>query len=282
MTSVSFILKILYREYRYIYIYISVEYFFDCDYSLQCFLLLEWRTGASGRLILYDEDSTTKVESEWKKRNTLNHYRVPDGASLNLVSKQSSIYNLSILSEKTDKSHKYETLNLSKFSSASPPLSRATSPLNHDHDGGLKVWHLVKHHDSETQKEGERGNKMVSEIYLTRLLATKGTLQKFVDDLFETIFSTAHRGSALPLAIKYMFDFLDDQALHHQITDPEVVHTWKSNLLPLRFWVNLIKNPNFIFDIHKSNIVDACFSVVAQTFMDSCSTSDHRLGKIFS
>ena len=36
----------------------------------------------------------------------------------------------------------------------------------------------------------------------SRLLATKGTMQKFVDDLFETIFSTAHRGSALPLAIK--------------------------------------------------------------------------------
>ncbi|XP_075218268.1 plexin A isoform X1 [Lycorma delicatula] len=240
---------------------------------------VEWRTGTSGRLILYDEDSTTKTEGEWKKRNTLNHYRVPDGACLNLVSKQSSIYNLSILSEKTDKSHKYETLNLSKFSSASPPLSRATSPLNHDHDGGLKVWHLVKHHDNDAQKEGDRGNKMVSEIYLTRLLATKGTLQKFVDDLFETIFSTAHRGSALPLAIKYMFDFLDDQALLHSITDPEVVHTWKSNSLPLRFWVNLIKNPNFVFDIHKSNIVDSCLSVVAQTFMDSCSTSDHRLGK---
>lgn len=50
--------------------------------------------------------------------------------------------------------------------------------------------------------------------------------------------------------------------------------------LPLRFWVNLIKNPNFVFDIHKSNIVDSCLSVVAQTFMDSCSTSDHRLGKV--
>lgn len=240
----------------------------------------EWRTGTSGRLILYDEDSTTKIEGEWKRRNTLQHYRVPDGGCLNLVSKQSSIYNLSIFSEKNDKTHKYETLNLSKFSSVSPPLSRATSPLNHDHDQGLKVWHLVKHHDSDNQKEGERGNKMVSEIYLTRLLATKGTLQKFVDDLFETIFSTAHRGSALPLAIKYMFDFLDDQALQHGISDPEVVHTWKSNSLPLRFWVNLIKNPNFVFDIHKSNIVDSCLSVVAQTFMDSCSTSDHRLGKL--
>lgn len=245
---------------------------------------LEWRTGASGRLILYDEDTTTRPEGGWKKLNTLGHYNVPDLAQLTLIPKQSSIYNyMSILSDKSDKSHhKYETLNLSKFSSASPPLSRATSPLNHDNEAGVKVgakvWHLVRQQDIE-QREGERTNKMVSEIYLTRLLSTKLTLQKFVDDLFETIFSTAHRGSALPLAIKYMFDFLDDQALQHGITDPEVVHTWKSNSLPLRFWVNLIKNPNFVFDIHKSNIVDACLSVVAQTFMDSCSTSDHRLGK---
>lgn len=196
---------------------------------------LEWRTGASGRVILYDEDSTSKLESEWKKFNTLHHYRVPDGACLSLVSKQSSIYNFSILSDKNDKSHKYETLNMSKYASSSPPFSRAGSPLNNDsQDNGMKWWHLVKHHDIDLQKEGERVNKMVSEIYLTRLLATKGTLQKFVDDLFETIFSTAHRGSALPLAIKYMFDFLDDQALLHGITDPEVVHTWKSNSLPLR------------------------------------------------
>ena len=70
-----------------------------------------------------------------------------------------------------------------------------------DSCSGIKMWHLVRH-DSDSQKDNERSNKLVSEIYLTRLLATKGTLQKFVDDLFETIFSTAHRGSALPLAIK--------------------------------------------------------------------------------
>lgn len=240
---------------------------------------LEWRTGQSGRLILSDEDTTTKIDYEWKRVNTLAHYKVQDGASLTLVPKQGSIYNISILSEKMEKSHKYETLNFGFNKASSPPLSRATSPLN-DLENGYKYWHLVKHHDGEhNNKEGERVNKMVSEIYLTRLLATKGTLQKFVDDLFETIFSTAHRGSALPLAIKYMFDFLDDQALNHCVGDPEVVHTWKSNSLPLRFWVNLIKNPNFVFDINKSNIVDSCLSVVAQTFMDACSTSDHRLGK---
>jgi plexin A len=253
---------------------------------------LEWRTGTSGRLILYDEDSTTKTEGDWKRVNTLNHYRVPDGALLTLVPKQSSMYNISTMSDKSDRHlyHKYETLNLAKMgtvgvsggginhSQPSPTHSRTTSPLKGDYDNGLKVWHLVRH-EWDNDKDGERHNKMVSEIYLTRLLATKGTLQKFVDDLFETIFSTAHRGSALPLAIKYMFDFLDDQALQHGITDEEVVHTWKSNSLPLRFWVNLIKNPEFVFDIGKSNIVDACLSVTAQTFMDACSTSEHILGK---
>ncbi|XP_045144860.1 plexin-A4 [Echinops telfairi] len=165
-------------------------------------------------------------------------------------------------------------------STGSPDSLRSRTPMiTPDLESGLKMWHLVKNHEHGDQKEGDRGSKMVSEIYLTRLLATKGTLQKFVDDLFETIFSTAHRGSALPLAIKYMFDFLDEQADKHNIHDPHVRHTWKSNCLPLRFWVNMIKNPQFVFDIHKSSITDACLSVVAQTFMDSCSTSEHRLGK---
>lgn len=65
-------------------------------------------------------------------------------------------------------------MNSSKYNSASPPFSRAGSPLNYDSgENGVKYWHLVKHHDAE-QKEGERVDKLVSEIYLTRLLATKG------------------------------------------------------------------------------------------------------------
>ena len=52
--------------------------------------------------------------------------------------------------------------------------------------------------------------------------------------------------------------------------------------LPLRFWVNIIKNPEFVFDIHKSHIVDSCLSVIAQTFMDACAVQEHRLGKVSS
>lgn len=39
-----------------------------------------------------------------------------------------------------------------------------------------------------------------------------------------------------------------------------------------RFWVNYIKNPNFIFDVNKTPTEDACLSVIAQTLMESCST----------
>jgi len=42
-----------------------------------------------------------------------------------------------------------------------------------DLESGTKLWHLVKNHDHMDQREGDRGSKMVSEIYLTRLLATK-------------------------------------------------------------------------------------------------------------
>ncbi len=59
--------------------------------------------------------------------------------------------------------------------SGSPSLNRSLSPhgIHLDLENGTKYYHLVKQHDSDINKEGDRGSKMVSEIYLTRLLATK-------------------------------------------------------------------------------------------------------------
>jgi len=54
------------------------------------------------------------------------------------------------------------------------------------------------------------------------------TLQQYVDDVFETIL---HVDCSLPAAVKYLFDFLDNAAVQHGITDPEVTHMWKSNRL---------------------------------------------------
>lgn len=36
----------------------------------------EWRQGRTARVVLQDEDITTKIESDWKRLNTLVHYQV--------------------------------------------------------------------------------------------------------------------------------------------------------------------------------------------------------------
>uniref|UniRef100_A0A8D8QEE9 Plexin-A2 n=1 Tax=Cacopsylla melanoneura TaxID=428564 RepID=A0A8D8QEE9_9HEMI len=212
----------------------------------------------SSGTVLSDFDKTTREIGGWKKMNTLKHYKVPDGACLNLVFKY-----------KHSQSQSTQQMEQGK---SSPIKERADF---------AKKWHIVKRNANDNdQKREEISYKMVSEIYLMRLMATKGTLQKFVDDLFETIFSTEHRSSALSFSIKYMFDFLDEQGTKHRITDPDVVHIWKTNALPLRFWVNLIKNPNFLLDIQTSSItVDSCLSGVAQALVSACSTSDHKLSE---
>lgn len=44
--------------------------------------------------------------------------------------------------------------------------------------------------------------------------------------------------------------------------------------------MNILKNPQFVFDIDKTDHMDACLSVIAQAFIDACSISDLQLGKV--
>ncbi|GFO06432.1 LIM domain-binding protein 3-like [Plakobranchus ocellatus] len=219
-------------------------------------LELEWRNGPTGPLLLSNLDIASYNKEGWRRLNTLAFYRVHDGAYMTLLHRQST---LKSMNGSLDNS-------VLSIGSVSPILKK-------EEESGFKEWHLVKHDDT-LLKDG--GVKMISEIFLTRLLSTKGTLQKYIDDFFRNMLSAS---PFVPPVVKYLFDFLDHQAETHGISDHEVVHTWKCNSLPLRFWVNIIKNPDFVFDINKPRIVDSCLSVVAQTFMDSCSTSEHRLGK---
>lgn len=57
----------------------------------------------------------------------------------------------------------------------------------------------------------------------------QGALQKFVDRLFHTVFMRYRRGSSLPLVVKFLFDLLDAQAKELNLSDAEVLHTWKNN-----------------------------------------------------
>lgn len=50
----------------------------------------------------------------------------------------------------------------------------------------------------------------------------------------------------------------------------------------MRFWINIIKNPQFVFDVQTSDNMDAVLLVIAQTFMDACTLADHKLGRVSS
>ncbi|XP_078341905.1 plexin-B-like isoform X5 [Crassostrea virginica] len=208
--------------------------------------------------ILCDEDNSTLKINGWKKYNTLKHYRIDDGAELTLLEHQNCL---------TLPRSPNGSLHSTGFAFT---VNREVQPITRtESEAGCKYWHLVKQDDFNT------GIKISSEVFLTRLLATKGTLKKYIDDFF-TIILTANE--SIPPVIKSLFDFLDEAADKYEV-EPEVVYNWKCNSVPLRFWVNIIKNPEFVYDINKTNIVDSCLSVVAQAFMDSCSTSDQNLGK---
>ncbi|XP_059469642.1 plexin-B isoform X3 [Neocloeon triangulifer] len=236
---------------------------------------LEWRHGRGGHLTLQDEDLTTKTINGWKKINTLAHYGVKDSAVMSLIPRQNDAFNSNC------KQPCQNCTGSSYFTNTISPIITNNGDIESGgHSGNAKIYHLVRqldeNHYQNNKNASERTHKAIPEIFLTRLLSTKGTIQKFVDDFFNTILTA---NESLPPAIKWLFDLLDEAARRHGITDPEVVHAWKSNSLPLRFWVNFIKNPDFIFDVNKTTTVDCCLSVIAQTLMDSCSTSEHRLGK---
>ncbi|XP_075996848.1 plexin-B2b isoform X2 [Genypterus blacodes] len=217
---------------------------------------LEWRPGSTGQ-ILSDLDLTSQKEGRWRRINTLAHYNVRDNATL-------------VLSRVLHTQQNYDQ-----------------NQENHEERNALleddKVFHLVRPADELDEIKSKRGSikdksmtKAITEIYLTRLLSVKGTLQQFVDDFFRSVLCS---GAVVPPAVKYFFDFLDEQALEHDNVDEETIHIWKTNSLPLRFWVNILKNPHFIFDVHVSEVVDASLSVIAQTFMDACTKSEHKLSR---
>ncbi|XP_034019127.1 plexin-B2-like [Thalassophryne amazonica] len=216
---------------------------------------LEWRPGSTGQ-ILSDLDLTSQKEDRWKRLNTLAHYNVRDNATL-------------VLSK---------VLHMQAFHQHQDCPEEKNALLEEDN-----TFHLVRPADEMDEGKSKRGSmkgkamtKAITEIYLTRLLSVKGTLQQFVDDFFRSVLCS---GSVVPPAVKYFFDFLDEQALRHDNVDEETLHIWKTNSLPLRFWINILKNPHFIFDVHVTEVVDASLHVISQTFMDACTKTEHKLSR---
>lgn len=196
-------------------------------------------------MLLSDIDATSVVQDGLRRLNTLIHYGVADSAVVTLIHRNAN----------------YETL----------------SRLNKQQTDQSACWHLVPPAYVNDGHLAELRHKNIAEIYLTRLLSTKGTIQSFIDDFFASILTATDE---LPLAVKWLFDLFDESACQHVVQNSEeVAQAWKSNSLPLRFWVNMLKNPDFVFDIEKSSQLDASLSVIAQSFMDACAQSEQQLSK---
>ncbi|XP_053718951.1 plexin-C1 [Synchiropus splendidus] len=196
---------------------------------------------------LEEVDASSEVIGEVTMLNTLRHYKVPDGATIKVLPRSKS------------------TL-------------RPQGSVKDDQNFSGKYFHLIDPDVDESQTNNpERKKLKVKEVHLTKLLSTKVAVHSFVENLFRSIWGHTH-GRAHQ-AVKYFFDFLDTQADNMKITDPDVLHIWKTNSLPLRFWINIMKNPQFVFDMEKTSHLDGCLSVIAQAFMDSFSLSEMQLGK---
>ncbi|KAJ6656323.1 hypothetical protein lerEdw1_003826 [Lerista edwardsae] len=193
---------------------------------------------------LQDTDSSTVIlEDGTTKLNTIRHYEILDGATVKVFWK------------KTDQADEEYSDN---YCHLILPDSKAAK-------------------DIQGTKHKRKQKFKVKEMYLTKLLSTKIAIHSVVEKLFRSIWTLPNNKA--PVAVKYFFDFLDAQAENKKIADPDVVHIWKTNSLPLRFWVNILKNPQFVFDIKKTPHIDGCLSVIAQAFMDAFSLSEQLLGK---
>ncbi|XP_053440224.1 plexin-C1 isoform X2 [Nycticebus coucang] len=205
---------------------------------------LELQVGTRQKELLDIDSSSVILEDGITKLNTIGHYEISNGSTIKVFKK----------------------------------IANFTSDVEYSDDH----CHLILP-DSEAfqdvQGKRHRGKHKfkVKEMYLTKLLSTKVAIHSVLEKLFRSIWSLPN--SRAPFAIKYFFDFLDAQAENKKITDPDVVHIWKTNSLPLRFWVNILKNPQFVFDIKKTPHIDGCLSVIAQAFMDAFSLTEQQLGK---
>ncbi|GAB5574101.1 plexin-C1 isoform X2 [Prionailurus iriomotensis] len=205
---------------------------------------LELQVGTRQKELLDIDSSSVILEDGITKLNTIGHYEISNGSTIKVFKK----------------------------------IANFTTDVEYSEDH----CHLILP-DSEAfqdvQGKRHRGKHKfkVKEMYLTKLLSTKVAIHSVLEKLFRSIWSLPN--SRAPFAIKYFFDFLDAQAENKKITDPDVVHIWKTNSLPLRFWVNILKNPQFVFDIKKTPHIDGCLSVIAQAFMDAFSLTEQQLGK---
>ena len=102
--------------------------------------------------------------------------------------------------------------------------------------------------------------KTIPEVYLTRLLATKGTLKKFIGDFLNVVNGVEGR---FPCSLKWLFDLFDEIG-YSSAAGPYSAQTLKLNAVHQGLWATLLRNPDLIYDVERTKAVDGNLSVVAR------------------
>lgn len=208
--------------------------------------------GIKTKKVLNDIDESSVESGACSKINTLLHYKVKSEDTVLLRPNPGS----SVISIRTEDE-----------GAALLPKKR-------------KLYHLITPEELVSSEENHTEQMMnrtinVQEMFLTRMVKAKSTVHTYVNDVMQSIL----KPTKIPKAVCYFFKYLDSEAVRNKINDPDVLHIWKNNSLLLRYWVNTLKNPEFVFDIEKTTIVDSCLNVITQAFMDACTVTSIKLNK---
>uniref|UniRef100_S4RVK4 Plexin B3 n=1 Tax=Petromyzon marinus TaxID=7757 RepID=S4RVK4_PETMA len=213
---------------------------------------LEWRSTFAGQFTLSDEDLTSVVQGRWLRINTLRHYRV-------------SGHSQGIPPPLPDLPHRSDRRNRLIGGGGGPAPDPGVS-------GAVRAWTESLPQPAATTPQEIRRSVTMPHIKVWSLNILLRTLPKWMERIF---FS---ENQHIPQASEYLLN-VAKCTLCCGVADAETLHIWKTNSLPLRFWVNILKNPQFVFDVHVSDITDSALTVIAQTFMDSCTTVEQKLGR---
>uniref|UniRef100_A0A915D9Z4 IPT/TIG domain-containing protein n=1 Tax=Ditylenchus dipsaci TaxID=166011 RepID=A0A915D9Z4_9BILA len=279
---------------------------------------LEWSCPKRGSILLLDDDRP-QVKG-LKKLNTVAYYNLPNNSLLAMQARNGTCHtghhqSFTFRSGSSDTTCSvWSSAQLIETSNSISPVSNHNHSNCSDPSSNTTYWHLThpnhNNHDVAGENRGkkktrDKGNSLlqkelsmsfngdnkasarnIPEVFLTRLLMCKGTIQKFVEGFFDSVMFVNDSSCCppamtdnVPIVMKYVLDFLDEEALRNNVSDPEVVHAWKTNAVVLRLWMQLIHNPDSLFDVQRQTSVDGSMVVVGQTLMDAFSRSDVPLGK---
>eukprot|EP00094_Tigriopus_californicus_P013015 TCALIF_12585-PA protein Name:"Similar to plexB Plexin-B (Drosophila melanogaster)" AED:0.06 eAED:0.06 QI:0/0/0/0.75/0/0.25/4/0/1650 len=189
---------------------------------------LEWQCNEEAHIILQDIDLTSKQLATSAERpgfrqpitlvNNLQHYGVGSKAVVSLV----------------PKIHKKLT---------------SPAPTSHLQENGMNPHQ--EHLSPRSPTSPMIGRRAIPEVYLTRLLSTKGILSHFIDDFFA---STVTLPTRFPCALKWLFDEMDSYwlAKHHSRsssgTSLTAVCCAKTEIMFQQFWSRLPELTESLFD----------------------------------